>query len=618
MSSDTKPADHMPADPDVVMTHPNQAATPPAAPRPQLHPVLDAVELHMNMPMNSWPKYAITGTADYKRRQDFLFKDHVMKFPPPGTVDTSARDVSLSTMFMHRMAHLQQTMELQGPAVKNDPRFTYLYDDMRFKRNIFYWRTFRLNDLPSEIISHIFRIAVWSTSTPADGTHIRLLLTAVCRKWRRSMIQDCTLWSAIWFRDPPPYARSLEWFKRAGGAPLDIRINEHDADWKSKDDDWRYKEDDHRFTADQMEELLDKIFVKVSQIRMLVLVVDNWPPALVVLHKLQEAAEAGNAINMERLEIHRMGQPFVWLGSGFEVKGRRSPVVLFGGQTQALKYLCLSGVHIDWNATPLSNLSTLDLRKIAMNVAPTLDRFREVLLACPRLHKLSLDGAGPQPAARRPDHDPVDLPHLKVLIIGGFSMVYSCYVFSQFKAPNVRDLTLMNLTGDDYAPMIILITGRFRELQLLTLYTVNVNPTEVGKKAMVRFLYAIPSLNYLRIASMKWHVIEIFNEDPQAHGLGRDSASQSLPENRLVLCPRLQTIEFQQMSGKNIAEWAVKRKELGAPLKRAYVNSPYVSKVTAAEADMIQKVVGLYIAPLGSTTPEERELATRDDYGAVV
>jgi len=577
--------------------------------------VLDAVELHMNLHTDAWPKYAIMGTPEYQRRQEFLFKDHVMNFPLPGTVDTSARDVSLSMMFMQRMVQIGQRIQLQGPAAKDDPRFIYLYDDMRFKRNIFYWRTFRMNDLPPEIITHIFRISVWSTGTPADGTHIRLLLTSVCRKWRRLMIEDCTIWSAIWFRDPPPYSRSLEWFKRAGGAPLDIRINEHDANWKSKDDDWRYKEDDHRFTAEQMEELIDKIFVKVSQIRMLVLVVDNWPPALVVLHKLHEAAEAGNVINMERLEIHRMGQPFVWLGSGFELKGRRSPVVLFGGQTQSLKYLCLSGVHIDWNMTPLSNLSTLDLRKIAMNVAPTLERFREVLLACPRLHKLSLDGAGPQPVPKRLDHEPVDLPHLKVLVIGDFSMIYSCYVLSQFKACNVRDLTLMNLIGEDYAPMIIGITGRFKQLRLLTLYTVKIDPTEMSKKAMVRFLYAMPYLSYLRVASMKWHVMETFNEDPRDYGLGRDTATHTFPETRVVLCPRLQTIEFQQMSGKNIAQWATKRKELGAPLTRAYVNSPYVGQVTAAEATMIQKVVGLYIAPLGSTTPEEKELATCDDFG---
>jgi hypothetical protein len=64
-----------------------------------------------------------------------------------------------------------------------------------------------------------------------------------------------------------------------------------------------------------------------------------------------------------------------------------------------------------------------------------------------------------------------------------------------------------------------------------------------------------------------------------------------------------------------MAKWAATRKELGVPLRRAYVNSPFVGKVTAEEADMIQQVVGLFVAPLGSTTPEERALTTCDCYG---
>jgi hypothetical protein len=176
----------------------------------------------------------------------------------------------------------------------------------------------------------------------------------------------------------------------------------------------------------------------------------------------------------------------------------------------------------------------------------------------------------------------------------------------------------MNLTGEDYTTMIAAITGRYKELRLLTLYTVNVSPTEGGTKAMVKFLYAMPHLSYLRIASMNWHVIEAFNEDPRDYGLGRDTATQSFPQKRLVLCPKLQTIEFQHLSGTKMAEWAARRKELGVPLRRAYVNSPYVSKVTAEEAEMIQQVVGLFIAPLGSTTPEEKALATCDRYGETI
>ena len=38
-----------------------------------------------------------------------------------------------------------------------------------------------------------------------------------------------------------------------------------------------------------MSDLLDKLFIKVSQICMLVVIVDNWLPAITVLRKLQIA-----------------------------------------------------------------------------------------------------------------------------------------------------------------------------------------------------------------------------------------------------------------------------------------------------------------------------------------
>lgn len=50
----------------------------PARPAP-MHPVLDAVEMHMTVPLNQWPKHAIMGTADYKRRQEYLMADHLKK-----------------------------------------------------------------------------------------------------------------------------------------------------------------------------------------------------------------------------------------------------------------------------------------------------------------------------------------------------------------------------------------------------------------------------------------------------------------------------------------------------------------------------------------------------------
>jgi len=68
----------------------------------------------------------------------------------------------------------------------------------RIEYKIRFWRTFRLNDLPAEIITNIFRYAVWS-STAGEGIRARLWPTWTCRHWRTIPLEDSTLWNAIWF-----------------------------------------------------------------------------------------------------------------------------------------------------------------------------------------------------------------------------------------------------------------------------------------------------------------------------------------------------------------------------------------------------------------------------------
>src|SRR6202030_2282743 len=94
------------------------------------------------------------------------------------------------------------------------------YTELRVKRDMVYWRIFRINELPTEILANIFRYVVWSSPKPHVGVKFRLWITWVCRHWRRIAISDFTLWNAIWIRDVPPHEQSLTWFERAGTAPL--------------------------------------------------------------------------------------------------------------------------------------------------------------------------------------------------------------------------------------------------------------------------------------------------------------------------------------------------------------------------------------------------------------
>lgn len=491
------------------------------------------------------------------------------------------------------IAYGQAQIERLGPRVD----FGLLRRTLQLQCNrmLVYWHMFRFMDLPPEIISNIFHLVVWSASHPSEGVRQRLQLTWVCKTWRRLMTEDPMIWNAIWFHDAPPYERSWEWFKRAGSARLDVRINEVDPEMTRV-------RDCPKFTAQQMSDMLDKLFTKLSQIRMLVVIVENWPPALSVLQRLQAAGNAGIPINIERLEIHRSGLPYIWIGPGFDTQGHRDPAVLFGGQTRHLQYLCLSGIHIDFNDTPLSNLTTLDLRHIAIDSSPTLKRFRDILRNCPRLDKLTLDGCGPQPEEKRFDHAPVELPYLKIFTLGSFHIAFACFIVAQVHAPRVRDLTLMTMTGSDYIPLIGVLTRKFQQVRILTLYNIDLEMNSVGKRTFVRWLDSMPEIGYARLARMKPEVLNMFAENPMNYRMSPESPA------RHVLCPKFQCMEVQALQAPTIAEFCRLRKHAGVPMKKVYLNTPWAESLTHEHLKLLQQEATLFIAPVGTNTEEENRL----------
>jgi hypothetical protein len=599
--------------------------------------------------MNSHPHEPIT--ADHI--SDLALKSLLARVPEPSATDPplAADRLRERTTELNR-----QYLALQAQLTPNSPRSFYQQAfHLRMQRNLLYWRVFRINDLPPEILANIFRYIVWSTAKPEVGVQYRLWLSAACRHWRNVALADSTLWNAIWFRDLPPYERSLTWFERAGDAPLDLRINERDANWNNK-------EDEHKFTGEEMASLLDKLFTKLPQIRMFIVIVDTWPPALAVLDKLRTAGERGVPINMERFELHRAGRPYVWIGPGYEPDTHRNPIPLCGGKAPNLKYVCLNSIHVDWYKSPLANLTTLDLRRMALEVAPSLMKFRDMLKACPDLYKLALDGFGPKWEPREAIAlPPIEFPKLVILVIGDFSLQYAFYVVAQIKAPNVRDLTMMNMTGEDYSHLIKMMTGRFPEVRLLTLYTIEVADSPEGKARFVRWLHSMPHMSYLRIAQIRRSMLDAFMLDPSRFAIPAPSTSTfveavaalppvsnappasstttfaeavaalppvsnapagSTPRTRnivvptsnpanprhQILCPKFDILEYQTIDTEHIVALGKGRRSLGIPLRKIYVNAPWTPNITDKEQEELRSIARLYITPTGANTPEEDEL----------
>jgi hypothetical protein len=348
-------------------------------------------------------------------------------------------------------------------------------------------------------------------------------------------------------------------------------------------------------------------------------------------------------IRMERFELHRAGRPYEWAGPGYDATLAKNPFVFCGGKASQLNYLAINGVYIDWARSPLSNLTTLDLRRMALDVSPTLECFRDILKGCPNLHKLALDGAGPKvEMANAARLKPVELPSVRHFVMGDFSLQYALYVLSQISLPNTRDLTMMNMTGEDYSPLITAMTDSFKDVRLLTLYTIDV--AETSMEILVNWLRSMPLVRYLRIAQVKRHIFDAFLEDPTCIRLNpsifSDDASSddsfssasststsstcttcttsttsctsaTSSSEREVLCPKLHFLEFQSVDSSTIIAFGEGRKALQLPLRKIYVNRPWVQRLEKPDVEALMSLSDLLVVS-GAPTPEESSVVLGD------
>jgi len=437
-----------------------------------------------------------------------------------------------------------------------------------------------------------------------------LRLTWVCQKWRYTAIEDMTLWNIVWFKDRYPYERSLTFVERAGTAPLDIRINERHEGWYKEhmNDIDDSKEDGHPFTAKMMEEVMDKLLLRITTIRTLVIMVDTWEPALVVLHKLRTCDYRPD--RMERFELHRTGRPWLWVGPMPEPRNRSPPIPFCDRRIlPRLTYACFNGLNIRWSVLQMSNLHVLDIRRVPIDNCPSIYDFRDILLRCPRLSKLALDAAGPQwtftdvvevglPA--------VDLPCLATLVLGDFTVLYAIYVLNTFTAKNLIDLTILNMVGYDYGPLIEHLTGRFPDVRVMTMYSVQLLDSIPNKRRMIKWLQSMPKIEVLKVAQLKKTLLQHFLEDANVWEETMDLFAPKKPF--IPLLPKLEILEYQSMTFDCVAHLVTGRKKIGAPLKRIYVILPWFVQMKVEEKNWLAKMAQLFQLNPGMPNPEELQL----------
>ncbi|KAK2460107.1 hypothetical protein APHAL10511_007873 [Amanita phalloides] len=438
---------------------------------------------------------------------------------------------------------------------------------------------FRINDLPVEILANIFRLIAWSSPAPAASVNWRLWLTWVCRLWRNVAIADATIWNAIWFRERPPFHRSFQWFQRAETTPLDIRINDSNV---------------YKFDSKTISELLDKVFVKLGQIRILIVIVDGVEPAQTVFEKLQTIANRKCPMILERLEVH---SHIVRVDDSMDA-GDSLP--LFGGAfLPSLKYVSLNSVYFDWYKSQLTNLTTLDVRRMPFSRSPDLLHFRSIIANSPNLWKLCLDCAGPRwEEDKNVALEPIFVPSLRILVYSEFSVGYAMYVATQVHAPNVRDMTLMNFVGEDYTPLFVFMTERFPRVRMLTLYSVEATPGQ----HMVNWLASMPEIIYLRIANLQPAFLSFFLQRAE---LSEAQLEQQPGHLSQVVCPAISVLELQRIEASHAIAWLLHRQKLGCPIKKIYLSPEVATKMTESEHRGMASFAPMFRLEYGAKTPEE-------------
>jgi hypothetical protein len=224
------------------------------------------------------------------------------------------------------------------------------------------------------------------------------------------------------------------------------------------------------------------------------------------------------------------------------------------------------------------------------------------------LKKLILDGAGP----KWPDEPvillkPIPMPNLKALIMGDFSLAYGKYVFTQLHAPNIVELTLMNLMVEDYSAFFKCLTPKLPALKLLSIYNAEIKePSDEAKRSLVGWLKSVPNLTYLRVSGVSAEFLNFFLYNPETLEPAPDRPQKA----KQVICPKLAYLEYNAVNTDIISAWVLKRRLLGAPLEKVYVGAATAPKVKPEQQKSLFEAFGgvrkLFV--LIGRSPEEARL----------
>ncbi|RPD62441.1 hypothetical protein L226DRAFT_332015 [Lentinus tigrinus ALCF2SS1-7] len=420
-----------------------------------------------------------------------------------------------------------------------------------------------INELPSELLSHIFTLG-WTperdqedeeddfedvdegasdelsyssgssvSGDDEDGGHshhgdehrsrklpFNVLVSHVCQRWRDVALSNSLLWNHISFVGPPPYERALIYLSRAASAPLALTVDRTVDDEEEEDfseSDYEVDEDEGPKNNDPdlaiITGIMDVIVPHIDHTQTLQIMVSFYPQ----MHRALEMMSACQGAPMlEELQLYHYEdtdehETFKWQ------ELREQPFVLFHGNIPRLIHVALWGVHVDWSkeGSPyLTGLTDLELAYHARDVRPSIYEFARIMRSCPDLRTLTLCLSAPAgtpsdwPSGLPLSEDDMDvegvpfvLPKLSELVLAYLEPNYLLSLLPRFSFPALTSLAL-DLEDEDYGEVLTYLSSPRSLPQPPQPPLTLRGPGVAGSPAAQRARSLLSNLTSLKIASL--------------------------------------------------------------------------------------------------------------------
>ncbi|KAF8837748.1 hypothetical protein BDN67DRAFT_877520, partial [Paxillus ammoniavirescens] len=426
------------------------------------------------------------------------------------------------------------------------------------------------------------RVMTGSSDTSPPWPPFQIVVSHVCRRWRSVAFSTPSLWTYIDVSPEarPPYEHVSTLLERSKSLPIDIFIDcEPDEDSVSKDED--------RPSVADVKSLFALLVPHVRRWRSMHVETSSYEHMYAFLTAVSDPS-ISPASQLRTLRLYHCDEEEEF--SSFANPELSKHFTLFGGSAPCLRWLALSGVHVDWSqgwlaSASASNLTVLELAYHTEDVRPSWTAFATILRGAPALETLILCLSGPsgdlaqwviEPNSAHTGGDlnaPIQLLKLTDLELALHSPTYASGLLRKLYIPALKGLTL-NFEDGDYTEFI----------NHLIEPATTVDPLPAHEQPR-NLLSGLESLKIFGLPCAYQGVRTLYSELESLVTLNVSMSYLSdafldllcnprripLTEHNFIQLPRLTTLCVSGTSGDRIREVVRHRRAAGFPLKSIYV-----------------------------------------------